>query len=329
MDNLFLTRSLTEAVNNIKPVKTPIIDKVFGKKKFLPDSRFAWDIKTGSERILRNLKVGEPAQISTKAGKSTITCGGTRFSEKRLITAADIENLRQFGTMAPELLATQIADNLEDMRGKVDRTREFMASKALTGVIVDDEGTQLVDFSFAGAQTPVLVGKQLWTDSESSPIANIRAWQKLIVQAVGQVDSWVAFCSSTAMDALLGNVNIRDLMKYIMGDQIAKSGRITLLADVEIEELLGSYINSSAVRTDMIAAGYFALVGVSPQNAAELYAPAADLDDSQGVGSGKPASMFFSKSWAEQDPSGRWVKVEARPLPVLYKPESIVYAKVV
>jgi hypothetical protein len=54
-----------------------------------------------------------------------------------------------------------------------------------------------------------------------------------------------------------------------------------------------------------------------------------DEEAPQGVGNVGPGEMFFSKSWTEKDPSGRWIKVESRPLPVLQRPGAIVYAKVV
>jgi hypothetical protein len=327
MNSLFQTRVLTEAINKIKPVKTVILNKVFGTKKFLPTGLFQWDIKSGSERILKNLRVHEPAQVASSMGKKTVTCNGTRFSEKRFIAAADLESVRAYGqNVQAELISAKIADEQVDMKAKVDRTREFMAAKAIQGTIVDDAGTTLVDFAFGGSQTPTLTGKSKWTDSESDPIANIRAWQKIIVQAVGEVDVFYAFCGSTAMDALIANKAVQELLKYVKGDQIAEKGRVAFLAGTEIEEILGSYLDSSSVRQDLIPANSFILVGVSMQTASELYAPVVDLKDANGVGSANPASMFFSKSWEEEDPSGRWIKVEARPLPILYKPECIVKA---
>jgi len=329
MDALFKASTLTEAVNKLKPVKTTILDKVFAAKKFLASGVFMWDIISGSERILKNLRLHESAQISGGVGRRTVTCSGTRFADKRQITAAQMADMRKFGDRyLPELLANKLNEELLDMRGKVDRTREFMAAKALTGQIVDESGTVLVDYNFTAAQKPVLAGKQKWTDSESKPITNLRAWKKQIIQAVGAVDGFLAFCGSEAMDALLENPSVLELLKYQAGNQLAEKGRIASLGETDIEEYLGSYIDQNNVRQDMIAPNQFVLVGVSQQVAGEIYVPVVDFEDPNGVGSGNPASMFFSKSWVEQDPSGRWVKVEARPLPVLYKPEAIVIATV-
>ena len=66
------------------------------------------------------------------------------------------------------------------------------------------------------------------------------------------------------------------------------------------------------------------------------FAPVVDDDAPNGVGnvtydqSGNPVpALFFSKSWKIQDPSGRWVKVESRPLPVLKRPGAVITATAV
>jgi hypothetical protein len=330
MDNLFKTRVLCETVNKITPVKTRILDIVFGRKKLQISDLFAWDVVSGSETVLGNLKPGEPATIRAALGRKTVTCAGPRFAEKTFLAASDLNAIRAVGSQfAPELMSTRIAEEQTDMRAKMDRTREFMASKALAGQVVDAAGVVLCDYNFPAAQKPVLVGKNLWTDSESVVLKNIRAWKKLIGQAVNSVDKFIAFASSTAMDALLMNPGVQELLKYNSGSQIAEEGRIAQLAGVQIEEILSSYVDGNGLRQDFIPDGYLVLVGVSSENAGELFAPIVDLKDPNGVGSGNAASMFFSKSWEVEDPSGRWIKVEARPLPVLFKPECIVYAKVV
>lgn len=329
MDKLFRTRALTKAVNMIKPGPTRILDKVFKNKSRQMTSRFAWDIISGSDTLLDNLKVGDPASIETGTGLRTITCEAPRYAPKRFFSAADLDAIRQTGTQNSQaLMSEKIAKNLRDMKSKVDRTREFQAAKAITGQIVDKNGVVLVDYNFTAAQKPVLTGTDLWTDAASDPLANIRTWQKQIVRLVGDVE-FFSFTNKGAMDALLNNSNARELMKYTIGDQLAKKGRIANLAGTEIEEYWGSYTTDAGVVTDMIPNDAFIMVGVSMDTAEELFAPVVDLDDPSGVGKNRPASMFFSKSWDQKDPSGRFVKVESRPLPVIYKPECIIWATVI
>jgi len=330
LETLFVCRVLTAAINMIKPVKTRILDKVFPNKVRLLTDAFQWDIESGSETLLSNLRSGDAAQIASLKGRSTVTCNGTRFAEKRLIRAADIAKMRAFGEqVAVELLSERTNKELADIRRKVDLTREFMAAKAVQGVVVDAAGVTLVDYGFSGANAPTLAAKNKWTDGESNPIKNIRAWKKTIIQAVGEVDAFFAFCGTAAMDALLSNPAVQELIKYRMGDMVAEQGTIAHLAGVDIEEILTSYLDSGSVRQPMIPDNKFILVGVSAQNAGEIYAPPEDFDDPNGVNTGRPASMFFAKSWVQEDPSGRWIKGEARPLPVLFKPECIVSATVI
>lgn len=329
MDSIFKTRALTEAVNALHPVPTTILDNVFARKSRQITDRFAWDVRTNSRKVLKSLKVSEEATVQNIQGRTTLTCEGPRFAEKALIKASDLNQLRAFGSQAgAQMLSDMVAENLLNLRGMIDRTREFMACKALTGTVVDADGTTLVTYSLGTGHSPVLAGVNKWDDDQANPLVNIRAWKKLIATDVGgTVDRFVAFCGTDAMDALLSSPAVAELMKYVSGSQIAEKGRIARLAEVDIVEYFGVYDNAGTI-TDMIAADKFVLVGVSDQNAAELFAPCVDLRDPEGVGSGKAAAMFFSKSWEQEDPSGRWIKVEARPLPVLYKPSCVVYADV-
>ncbi len=330
MDQLFQTRAMAAAVNLLKPVPTLILDKVFGKKSRQLTDRFAWDIASQSERILRNIQVHEPAQMSDNQGRKTITCSAPRFSEKRLIAAGDLNAMRAFGLEGENtLLKERIGGEQAEMKRKIDLTREFMAAKALSGQIIDDSGTLLVDFNFAASQKPVLTGTSLWSDPLSNPIQDLRSWKKQISQAVGQVSSWVAFVGSQAMDALIANPSALELLKYTIGKELAVDGRMATLVGVELVEYLGSYLDTNGVRQDLIPPTHFILVGLSGDHAAELCAPVIDFDAEGGVGLGQPGDFFFSKSWNQEDPSGRWIKVEARPLPVLFRPECVVYAQVV
>ena len=220
-----------------------------------------------------------------------------------------------------------VADEQSDMRSDVDRTREFMAVKCVSGQVVDETGAVIVDYNFQAAQKPVLAAGAKWNEGGTSPIKNIRAWKKWISDRV-TVDRFVAICGSQAMDALIDNESVGDKMKWVAGQQIAEEGRIAKLAGVTIEEYFGTYKDAAGVIQQLLPENAFILVGVSGEAAAELYAPVVDLDADGGVGGGKDAEIFFSKSWDEKDPSGKWLKVESRPLPVLFMPESVIYATV-
>lgn len=327
---VFTVTALSMAVNLMRPAKTPVLDKVFSRKKGQLSDRFSWDVKYSSERLMKNIRVSAEAQVSDGVGRKNVSCTAPRFSEKRFISAADLNAMRAFGSQVEtQLLTERVGDEQFDMRQNVDLTREFMAVKALGGQVVDESGAVLVDYNFPAAQLPVLAGAALWTDDASDPVANIRAWKKLVSQGAGLITGFYAFCGSGVMDALLNNTKALDLLKYVAGKQLAEEGRISYLAGVEIEEYIGSYLDAAGARQDMIGDDEFVLVGVGPDVAAELYAPVVDLKAATGVGKGQAAQVFFSKMWEVEDPSGQWVKVEARPLPVIFRPQAIIKATVI
>lgn len=326
-DSVFKTRVLVMAVNKLRPVATRALDLIFPRKKRQLSSLFAWDIKSSNERLLKNIRVSDAAQVTNGVKRKTVTCEAPRFAEKRFIGADVLEAARKAGELGPELIKERVADEQFDMRGDVDRTREFMAVKCLSGQVVDESGAVIVDYNFPADQKPVLAAGSKWSEGGTDPIQNIRAWKKYIGDRVA-VDKFVALCGASAMDALIGNESVGDKLKWAAGKQIAEEGRIAFLAGVQIDEYFGTYRDAAGVIQQMVPDNAFILVGIGPDTTAELYAPVIDLKAEGGVGSGKEPEIFFSKSWEEEDPSGRWIKVESRPLPVLIQPESVVFATV-
>jgi hypothetical protein len=272
--------------------------------------------------------------IGTKTGRKVITMTAPRLAEKRLIHVSEMNAMRAYGAQfAAEQMKTRAARELFDMRGKFDRTLEFWAASTLKGKIYDSDGsTILVDYNMAGDHTITLTSTDVWTDkTNSNPVNRIRAWkQKIEDDCMVPITSWQAYCGSGCMDALVAHTEVIKLLQYQQGKQIAEEGRIVNLAGVHIEEYNGSYINNSDTRTRFIAAADFILIGIAADTFDCPYAPIVDNQVPGGVGNvvnGKPA-LFFSKSWEVEDPSGRWIKVEGRPLPVLQRPEAIIRATV-
>ncbi len=312
---------LTLAVNKMKPVATRVLDVVFKRKKRQLSSVFSWDVRTSTNQLMEAIAVTAEAVVRGGVGRTNVTCNAPRYSEKELISAADLVDMRKFGSATEaEFLKERIGEEQADMKANMDLTREFQAIKALEGKVVDKNGKTIVDFNFPAAHKPVLAGSALWTHADSDPIKNLRAWKKIITRSCGGVvTGWQAFCGTDAMDALMNNASALEKLKFLAGKQIAEEGRIARLAKVEIEEYDGAYTDSAGTVHDMIPANVFALVGLVPDGAAELFAPVVDLEAPGGVGKGKQADIFFSKMWDSKDPSGKWIKVESRPLPALMR----------
>ena len=332
MDNLFRTRVLTRAVNRMRTPGMVIYDRLFrGREHLEASDRLAFDVISGSEEVLQSISVSAPATVTEKTSRKTITLQAPRLAQKRIIHTHELNALRGYGQQfAVEQMQTRIARELMDMRAMHDRTLEYWAASALKGVIHDADGGELVNFSLDGTHTPTETGDDLWTSAGSNPLGRIREYQRLVEDDSGApITGWVAFLGSDVMDALLDHDDVLDLLKYSLGQSIAQTGRITNLADVELVEYNGSYLDPDGQRQRFIASDHFLLAGLCQDLVDCPYAPVVDSDAEGGVGNSGLGEMFFSKSWDEKDPSGRWIKTEARPLPVLQRPDCVVYAKVV
>lgn len=322
----FTPRVLSRTIQEIKRVKTNVLDKVFGNRDRQVSAKLEFDVVHDTERILTALSSEASARTEESGKKTNVVIDAPRFATKRRIKASRLGQLRADGTVDPEILANEIARIQADMRNSYDRTREFMAVKAITtGIVTDGSGVELVDYGLAAGQLITLVGNAQWSDLvNSDPSANIETWKKVITDEIGAVDGFAGFIGEAASINLTNNQKVRDLIKNQGGVQLLNDGRLGNLGGVEIDKVPGTYLDSAGTRFDMMNTDMFVLVGLVPDGAAELFAPTEDFADPNGVGKGRPASEIFSKMWEQEDPSGLWIKAESKPLPVLLRPGIIV-----
>lgn len=336
MDDLFKIRVLTTAINEMKPPAMTVYNRIFrGKEHLEASDRLAFEVISGSEKLLRNLSIYAPATVTDKTGRKVVTMTAPRLAQKRFITVAELNALRAYGQQfAVEQMKDRIAREQLDMRNVMDRTLEFWACSALKGQILDaDLSTVLVDYNVDATHTPTLTGDDLWSSANSNPINKIREFKRLIEDDSGAaITGYVAFVGYSAMDALLKNTAVLTLLKYERGRRMAEEGDVARLVQTELIEYSGSFIDESGTRRRFLGAEYVLLVGLCDQLVDVPYAPVLDDDAPGGIGNvdvNGQGVMYFSKSWKEEDPSGRWIKAETRPLPVLQRPGAVVYAKVV
>lgn len=336
MDDLFKIRVLTAALNALKSPSMKIYNRIFKNREHMePSDRLAFEVISGSEKILKNISIYAPAEVTDKTGRKIVTLTAPRLAQKRFIHTAELNALRAYGKQfGLEQMKTRIAREQVDMRGIMDRTLEYWAVNALKGKILDsDLETVLVDYNMPASHQITLAGNNLWTSASSDPVNRLRTLKKLIEDDSGAaITGWLGYMGSDVMDALLQHTKVRELLKYGKGVQVAENGKITKLSEVELDEYNGSFLDDNGTRRRFIDEKYFMLIGLCADLVDVPYAPIVDSKASGGVGNidakGNGA-LYFSKSWEVEDPSGRWVKAETRPLPVLQRPGAVIYAKVV
>ena len=325
MDNLFKTRTLTTSINAMRKPGQRIFQTHFAPvMNWLPGSRIAWDIISGSEKVLSSIRVDAPATVGAKTSRKTITMESPRLSEKRLINNYEILDMRRYGDqLAAELMKTRIAREQEDLRNEFDRTLEFWAAFALRGKIYDaDTTTVLVDYNMQSSHIITNLTTQKWTDPASTIVTNLRAWRRLIeIDSSHTITGWKLWTGWKAMDCMLNSNEIRDLLKYQVGPQLLNDARIARIDGIDIEEYNATYIDINGTRQSFIAPNDVILVGQGPDVFDCPYLSAVADEDML-------RQFFYSKSWTQEDPAGRWIYGENRCVPALKRPDAVVRATV-
>ncbi len=336
MNELFALRVLTASVNAIKTPEMRLFNRFFRPKtKMQPSDLLQFDVLSGSEKLLGNIDVYAESTITGVLGKKTITMQAPRLAQKRFIPAALLNSYRAMGSrLAREMLKNRLASEQKDMLGIIDRTLEYWAAGALKGKIYDsDLSTLLMDYNLPAAHTTDLTGTDLWSHVDSIPIAKLRALKLMLEDAAETpITGWVAYVGSETMDALINHADVRDMIHSAKGIDLTEKGRVQTLAEIDFDEYNGSFLHTDGTRTRYIETDHMLLIGLCDELTDCPFAPVVDAA-AEGIGIGNVDAqgnglLYFSKAWEKQDPSGRWVKIESRPLPVLKRPGAVAYLKV-
>ncbi len=324
MDNLFKTRTLTSAINAMKKPGDRIFQRHFQPVlNWQPGSRLAWDIISGSEGVLRAIRIDAPADVGNKTNRKTITMESPRLAEKRLINNSEVQDIRRYGELAPELMRARIAREQMDLRNMFDRTLEFWGGHALRGILYDkDLTTELVNYNFSAGHLITLAAGAKWDSGTQTIIADLRQWKRTIEDdSSHSITNWHAWTGWKAMDCILADEKVKDLLKYDMGSQIAKDGRIASLAGVNFEEYNASFKLDDGTRKRFIEPNQLILIGEGSDVFDCPYLSA--VSDEEML-----RQLFFSNSWVEKDPAGRWIFGESRVCPVVKRPDAIIVVTV-
>ncbi|MBF0424328.1 MAG: major capsid protein [Magnetococcales bacterium] len=332
--DFFKPLTLTTAVNALKPAEALVYDALFAPHGRMIDSEtLLFDVLTGSEGILPNIKTHAPATVTDKTGRRAVVMTAPRIAEKRQILAADLLRVRSFASLSPMLMMERVNVELQDMVNDIYRTLEYWSCGALRGKILDVDGTTvLVDFGLPNTHDLTLTGTDKWTDAASDPIDQLETWKQTIHEdSAGVISEWRAYCGYRVMNTLIRNSQVMDKMKYTAGTQVAISGDIPQLAGVNFFRHSGSFLDASKTRRHYIDPNEVILVGLGPDTVECQSAPIVDEEGVAGIGSTAPdpqgqprLQRLFSRSWREEDPAARWIKVEARTLPILRRPTSVM-----
>ena len=327
-------RSLTEAVNLIPGTYMFLMDKIFSGPKTHSTTFIDWDRVEAEAKLAVWVNNNEEAVQSSKRILSRNAIEVPQIRIKKDFTAQELLTERAPNTAiylqggAGAYAQQKIADELEDMKNDIRRSTELMCGQAITGGI-DIENDRIhftVDFNFVPADQAFTPGN-VWTAANATIIPDIREMKRMLKYnlKLPTLDgvSILAIAGHEVVDAMYADEAVRQILdnrRMVAGQiQIGTSDYMGNLAGVDFWEYDGTYelagVKGRYVADDEVY--FFAMI----PGAFELhYAAILDLEAGANV-----AAPYFSKSWRTQDPSISWILAVSAPMPIIKKPEAIVY----
>ncbi len=337
--NQYTPRSLTTAVNTMISPKRWLLDTIFGAPQIHPTETIDIEIILSNRKLAPFVTPVEGAIVMTKLGRSMRSVDTARMAVKKPLSARELganiypaTNIYVGSGDIMDYQRRKIAQEQLDIRQSMERTVEWMAAQALSGVLtVNQENIQFeIDFLMPDDNRPELAGVDMWDDyTNSDPIADIEEWKRVVQLATGMTPT-MAVAGYSVIDHLRNHTKVRNIldnrrMEMGMIAPTTKNDYFGRLAGVDIYQYNESYTDTNGNVQYLIGSDKFIIW--APNSDFRLhYAAIHNINPSGGFE--LVAAPYFSKSWTENDPSVLWLYVESKPLPVVHRPESVIYATV-
>lgn len=334
--DLFSTRTMLEAVNQMQPVRTFLKNTFFVNIRTFDTEYVDVDIVKGKRRMAPFVSPKIGGKVVERLGYRTNTYKSPMLAPKLPTTAEQLlkrlpgEPL--YSGMSPEdRAAEQLGRDLAELDEIITRREEWMCAQALFAGqihITGDGVDEVIDFGLTNKE--VLTSTAKWSDANSDPLADLKRWRQAIIKASGFSPDIVIMASDVA-DAFLGHEKIQKLLDLRLVDtgqinpQTLPNGAtyIGRIAEVGVNIYTYDewYLDDDGIEKPMV-----------PEKTVLMASTAARFDLLYGAFIDVEEGVFdlprIPRSWVEKDPSVRWVQMISRPLPVPQHIDSIYVATV-
>ncbi|WP_146592210.1 major capsid protein [Puniceibacterium confluentis] len=188
---------------------------LFGAKS-IRGTRFSVEMKNGVIQLVAASERGTTLPGQARGKRSMVDFRTERFGLKSRITADDIDNIRAFGSET-ELKQAQdeVMDRQIDLRGSIDITREYHRAGALQGIVLDADGSEIVDLFDKFGITRKSVDFVLGTSTTDLGAKCKAVTRHIKTNLLGDVSMGVmGLIHPDFTDKLMGHPDFKDRYKY-------------------------------------------------------------------------------------------------------------------
>lgn len=335
--DIFSTGVLARVIAELPAPAPFILNSFFTAMQTETSEEIHFDVENGRRRLAPFVapivagKVVQSKGFVTKTFKPAYIKDKRVFDSSRPFKRAIGERIG--GELSPaQRLQALLATDLQDQLEMLARRQEVMAVEALRTGKVTVKGEQyptvVVDFGRHADLTVELLAGDRWGETGVDPLEDVQAWSMGVTQHSGaagntlimDVKAWQLFSAAPSVQKLLDRFRGADkLNATVLGEGGRYMGNI---GDFDIWVYAGWYEDPDSG----------ALTPYLPDNTVLITSP--DLEGTRAYGaikdeeSGFQAMPYFSKSWVEKDPAVRLLLLQSAPLPVPYRVNASMSAKV-
>lgn len=336
--NEFKWRAMTAAINQIQPSAKLLQELIFKTRNSNAGEHVDVDVIVGGRNVLPFVSNDAAGTIVEKQGRKMASIRTPRLRPKKPFPAAELLTNRAAGASfygqsgdVTKYRRQRLANELKDLKDNyINTSIEYMCATALTGAmnVAQDDLQFSVDYQFPTAHKPDLSANAAlkWNGTDPVIMDNIETWADLIINALGLApdmaimgkDAWAALRKDPDIMEMLDN---RRLEGGKISADVSKNYKGNLNG-IDLYRYGTTYTKTDGTKAQFIADDAFILVATGARFSVE-FGLILDLEADASV-----VAEYFAKSWIEKDPSVLWMLAESRPLPVIWQPEAVVYAKV-
>lgn len=326
--SIFTTEELSLAISNLPTrIGNPADIELF---RTIPGTATTFDVEFYAESgiLVPTTEWGGVAPKNSSGKRSAKSFKIPHMPLEDVVKAADVMGVRAFGSTQAETVGGKVLDKLQQMKNKIDSTLAFRRSKAKQGLIIDADGTTILNYFTEFGVSQVEVDFELGTAT-----TNIAAKCQDVIDAVEDALGQEVYSSVEVevdrafYDALTAHKNVREVflgwsaaeeklgrsntsgfvfggLKFIVNRQKAPTG-----ANGALEPIIAAKTGTAY-----------------PKGTQDVFVTAlAPADFKETVNT--QALPFYAKSEALRFGRGDELHVQANQLPIVLKPLALVKVK--
>lgn len=304
------------------PVPEPAfwLNRVSGQPYPFPVVR--WDVIKGSRMVAKPNVPNSEAHIVPRLGVSQESAAFIYLREKKVFEPTTIHWIREPGEIARVNAEKAVLREVSDLNLRFDSFLEWCFWQCVAGGVLtlDYEDVQAtVDYKIPA--THLTHPAVSWASATAVQMRDdIVAWKRLIARDARVPAREVLLTEKTMGYVFHAFADNPEMFSDRMKDQFFASGMIEGFLGLKWTTVESTYDNDSGVATQWLADDAV-IIGNFTDNRPLYYYEGPTADDDAPTGwTGK-----YSKTWKDKDPSARQYLLEWNVLPILERPEQIVY----